>query len=58
MPDATHPYLFRTPYGHWKVMRGRQLLAGRSDLFDALNLLWYFTRLQRGPAVHRTVANR
>ncbi len=48
MPDATHHYLFRTSYGHWNVMRGRQLLAGRRNLFEALDLLWYFARLQRG----------
>ncbi|WP_181394006.1 hypothetical protein [Stenotrophomonas sp. HMWF003] len=48
MLDATQHYLFRTSYGHWNVMRGRQLLAGRRDLFEALDLLWYFARLQRG----------
>lgn len=48
MPDATPHYLLRTSYGYWNVMRGRQLLAGRSDLFDALSLLWHFARLQRG----------
>lgn len=53
MPDATHHYLFRTSYGLWNVMRGRQLLAGRSDLFEALSLLWYFSRLQRGPLQER-----
>lgn len=47
MPDATPHFLFRTSYGYWNVMRGRQLLAGRSDLFEALTLLWYFIRLHR-----------
>lgn len=57
MSDATQHYLFRTSYGHWNVMRGRQLLAGRYDLFEALNLLWYFARLRRGHMQqHRGVA--
>jgi hypothetical protein len=50
MPDTSQHFLIRSSYGCWNVMRGRQLLAGRSDLFDALTLLWYFMRLHRGEA--------
>lgn len=47
MPDTSYHHLRRTSYGYWNVMRGRQLLAGRQDLFDALTLLWHFARLHR-----------
>lgn len=47
MPDATQHFLSRTSDGCWNVMRGRQLLAGRRHLFEALTLLWYFIRLHR-----------
>ncbi len=50
MPDTSQHFLVRASYGCWNVMHGRQLLAGRSDLFDALTLLWYFIRLHRGSA--------
>lgn len=48
MSDTAQHFLIRSSYGCWNVMRGRQLLAGRRDLFDALTLLWYFMRLHRG----------
>lgn len=56
MSDTPQHFPIRTGYGCWNVMRGRQLLAGRRDLFDALTLLWFFKRLHRGAAAAPTPA--
>ncbi|WP_414492080.1 hypothetical protein [Stenotrophomonas maltophilia] len=51
MPQVNQHYLFRNIVGHWVVMRDRQLLAGREDMFEALSLLWHFIRLYQAPAL-------
>lgn len=52
MADLFRHTLIYTEYGHWNVMRGRQLLGGRTCLAEALALLDYFRRLQRAEALH------
>lgn len=51
MTDLSQHTLIYTEYGHWNVMRGRQLLGGRTSLAEALALIYYFNRLHRADAL-------
>ncbi|KOQ76326.1 hypothetical protein ABW45_11775 [Stenotrophomonas maltophilia] len=51
MADLSQHTLIYTEYGYWNVMRGRQLLGGRTCLAEALALIYYFSRLHRAEAL-------
>ncbi|MCU1039236.1 MULTISPECIES: hypothetical protein [Stenotrophomonas] len=51
MTDLSQHTLIYTEYGCWNVMRGRQLLGGRTCLAEALALIYYFSRLHRADAL-------